>query len=139
MDLTEYPYLIPLFVPLFFIGLWLFISALFAFGSGWWSLARRFRAAARPEGQEVVGQVKKMGLLRENRITHLIVSESGLYLYPSLLFRFLHPALLIPWSRVGQAQKIKTLWWHTYSFDLDSTTSMSVTEDAYQAMRRYKA
>ncbi len=135
MDLTEHPYLFPFF----FIGLWLFICAFFAVISGWLSLARDFRAGQRPEGEKVMNQVKRMGVVRENMVTHMIVSESGLYLYASLLFRFLHPPLLIPWSRVRRARKIKTLWWHTYDFDLASITNIRVTQKAYNAISKYKA
>jgi hypothetical protein len=129
----------PLWFPLFFIGMWLFMSALFAFISGWLFLARRFRAGSRPEGQKVTGQVKQMGVVPENRVTHMIVSDSGLYLYASLLFRFLHPALLIPWSDVRLVREVKTLWWYSYELDLGSVTSLRVTRSAYEVLRRYVA
>jgi hypothetical protein len=135
MDLTEYPFLLPIF----FIALWLFISALFALISGWWSLAEDFRATAKPEGQNVTGQVKQMGIVPENRVTHMIISPVGLYLYASLLFRFLHPALLIPWSKVHEARRIKMLWWDTYQLDLDSITIIRVTQAAYDVIRQYKS
>src|ERR1043165_6724688 len=129
----------PLWFPLFFIGMWLFMSAFSAFISGWLFLARRFRAGSRPEGQKVTGQVKQMGVLPENRVTHMIVSDSGLYLYASLLFRFLHPALFIPWSDVRLVREIKTLWWYSYELDLGSVTSLRVTQNAYEVLRRYLA
>jgi hypothetical protein len=108
----------PLWFPLFFIGMWLLGSAFSALISGLGFLARRFRANSRPEGQKVTGQVKQMGIVPENRVTHMIVSDSGLYLYASLLFRFMHPALLIPWREVRLVREIKTLWWYTYELDL---------------------
>ena len=130
---------LPLWFPLFFIGMWLFMSAFFAFISGWLSLARRFRATSRPEGQKVTGQVKQMGVVPENRVTHMIVSDAGLYLYASLLFRLLHPALLIPWPDVRLVREIKTLWWYSYELDLGSVTSLRVTRSAYEVLRRYVA
>jgi hypothetical protein len=129
----------PVWFPLFFIGMWLLVSTFFAFISGWLSLARRFRAGLRPEGQKVTGQVKQMGVVPENRVTHMIVSDSGLYLYAGLLFRFLHPALLIPWSDVRLVREIKTLWWYSYELDLGSVTSLRVTRRAYEVLRRYVA
>src|ERR1041384_7445511 len=118
--------------PAIFIGIWLFNSALFSLVSGWHSLARHFRATSRPGGRKVTGQVKQMGIVPENRVTHMIVSESGLYLYASLLFRFLHPPLLVPWREVRFAREIKTLWWYTYEIDIAQTTSLRVTRNAYE-------
>ena len=135
MDLTEHPYLFPIF----FIGFWLFMSAFFAVVSGWWSLAQVFRSIEKPQGQKVAGQVRQMGIVPENRVTHLIVSAEGLYLYASLLFRFLHPALLVPWSRVNQAHRIKVLWWNTYRFELGSITTIRVTQAAYDVIRQYRS
>jgi hypothetical protein len=127
----------PLWFPLFFIGMWLFVSAFFALISGWVFLARRFRAGSRPEGQKVTGQVKQMGVVPESRVTHMIVSDSGLYLYASLPFRFMHPALFIPWSEVRLAGESKTLWWYTYELDLGSVTSLRVTRGAYEVLQRH--
>jgi len=127
----------PYLFPLFFVGMWLFISATFSFTSGWWSLAQYFRASERPDGQKVVGQVKQIGFIPENRVTHMIVSPDGLYLYASILFRFLHPALLIPWSEVHHVGTITLLLWPTYQFDLASTTRIRVTQTAYDAMAKY--
>ena len=129
----------PFWFPFFFIGLWLFMSAFFALVSGWLSLASHFRAASRPEGQKVTSQVKQMGMVPENRVTHMIISEHGLYLYASFFFRFLHPALLIPWSEVRLVHEVKTLWWYTYQLDIGQITTLRITRRAYEAMQRYVA
>ena len=133
MDLSKQPYLIPVFG----IGIWLFVSAIFSFMSGWWSLAQYFRAAERPNGERIIGQVKQIGWVPENRVTHMIVSPDGLYLYASILFRFLHPALLVPWSEVQHVGTIKMIWWQTYQFELASTMRIRVTQTAYDAMVKY--
>ena len=114
------------------------MSVFFSFISGWWSLADQFRAEERPAGEKVTSQVKQMGLVPENMVTHLIVSSSGLYLYASFLFRFMHPALLIPWSKISDPREIKTLWWRTYEYELDSTTTVRVTKTAYEAIERVR-
>jgi hypothetical protein len=132
-DTSEFP----LWIPFLFVGMWLFINAFFALISGWFSLARRFRASSPPDGQKVTGQVKRMGFVPENRVTHIIVSGSGLYLYASFFFRFMHPALLIPWSEVRQIREIKMLWWSTYELDLGSITSLRVTRTAYKALQKF--
>ncbi len=127
----------PFLIPVFFVGLWLIISASFAVTSGWLSLAQSFRASARPHGEAVYGQVKQIGFIPERAVTHMIVSADGLYLYASLLFRFLRPALLIPWSEVRYARTVTLVAWPTYQFDLASTTSIRVTQRAYDAMVKY--
>ena len=135
MNFDDNPYLFPIF----FVGMWLFISALFSMISGWWSLAEVFRATARPEGGERIrSQVKQVGWVPENRVTHMVAAPAGLYLYASLLFRFLHPALLIPWSSVGKAQRISIFWWPTYDYDLGSITTIRVTKRAHEAIEAYR-
>jgi len=133
MDFETKPYLFPIF----FIGMWFFMSAFFSVVSGWWSLASQFRATEMPGGEKIACQVKQMGIVPENRVTHMVVSHLGLYLYASFLFRFMHPALLIPWSNVGRPRKISTLWWSTYEYELDST-SIRVTQRAYEAIERFR-
>ncbi len=129
----------PIWIPFFVMGLWLFMSAFFALSSGWLALANRFRASFRPEGEKVTNQVKQMGIVPERSVTHMIISEQGLYLYASFLFRFLHPALLIPWNEVRLVSEHKTLWWYTYELDIGRITTLSVTRRAYEAMQRFVA
>lgn len=129
----------PIWIPFVIIGLWLFLSAFFAFSSGWLTLATKFRASSRPEGQKVLSQVKQMGTVPERSVTHMIVSQHGLYLYVFFLFRFLHPPVLIPWNEVRLVGEDKTLWWYTYELDLGRITTLSVTRRAYEAMQKYVA
>jgi hypothetical protein len=135
MDFKENPYVFPIF----FVSMWLFMSAFFSFISGWWSLARQFRATERPAGEKITSQVKQMGIVPENRVTHMVVSPYGLYLYASFLFRFMHPALLIPWSKIGRPRKIKTLWWSTYEYQLDSISTVRVTKIAHEVIVRHRS
>ena len=115
------------------------MSAFFALSSGWLALADQFHASFRPEGEEVRNQVKQMGTVPERSVTHMIVSEHGLYLYAFFLFRFLHPPLLIPWKDVRLVGEHKTLWWYTCELDIAQITTLSVTRRAYEAMQKYVA
>ena len=124
----------PILIPFFFIGLWLAITGLFAVVSGWLSLADRFRAVGKPEGRFIPSQVKSFGVVPENRVTHLIASPVGLYIYASFLFRFLHPALLIPWSHIGKAKEIERFWLKSYVYELNTTTSIVVTRWAHEVI-----
>lgn len=134
MDLENNPYL----APIVFVGIWLFLSAGFSLISGWWSLAKEFRATQMPAGEKITSQVKQMGPVPESGVTHMVVSQPGLYLYASLLFRFMHPALLIPWPKVGPPRKIETLWWSTYEYNLNSICSIRVTRRAYEAIEKLR-
>ncbi len=96
------------------------------------SLADRFRAVEKPQGRKIISEVKSCGVVPENRVTHLIASPAGLYIYASVLFRFLHPPLLIPWPLIAKAKEIKTIWWSRYEYDLNSVTSIIVTRWAHE-------
>lgn len=121
-----------------FAGLWFLMSAFFSLLSGWWALADQFPAAERPEGTRIRGQVKQLGLVPENRVTHMEVSSAGLYLYASLFFRFLHPPVLIPWSQVGKPKEVTTFWWKTYEYDLGLITTIRVTKRAHALMQNVR-
>lgn len=126
-------WLVPLF-PLFFVGMWLGVCALLAYLSGWPSLAAHFRAAARPAGEPLKGQVAGVGWVGENRVTHMIVSEAGLYLYVNPLFRILRPPLLLPWSRVRFQRERRFLFLSSYVFDLAGITTITVKRRGYEAI-----
>ena len=128
MSIQDKPY----FFLLVFAGMWLFMSALFSLTGGWSSLASQFRASERPEGTTIRSQVKQFGMIPENRVTHMVVSSAGLYLYASLFFRFMHPPLLIPWSSIGKPREVEGLWWTTYEYDLGLTTTIRVTKRAHE-------
>lgn len=119
------------------VGLWLINSAVSTLISGWFSLARRFRAMSRPDGQKVTGQVRMMGAVPQSGVTYMIVSDSGLYLYVGFLFRFLHPAFLIPWREVRLVREIKTLWWYSYELDFARITTLRITRKAYEAIQKH--
>ena len=129
---------LPLFL-LSFVGLWLFMSGLFAVISGWFSLAQDFKAMNKPAGEKITGQVKQFGIVPENRVTHMVLSNSGLYLDASVLFRFMHPPLLIPWSRISAPSVGSFLWSNHYNYDLASLCSIRVTERAHHAIERFRS
>ena len=87
MNFDDKPYLFPIF----FTGMWLFMSAFFSVITGWWSLAGVFRASGRPEGEKTTSQVKQIGWVPESLVTHMVVAPAGLYLYASFCFSFSTP------------------------------------------------
>ena len=108
----------PIFFPLYFVTLWLTIAAILSTFGGWRALADIFRA---PDGFSVEPgerfrarsiQVRRIALLPAsyNNCITLGVTSRGLYLVPMLIFRFLHPALLIPWHDVIAVREGRFLW-----------------------------
>lgn len=131
---VEFPlWLVPLF-PIFFVAVWLGVCAVTAYVSRWPALAAHFRAAGRPEGQPVEGQVRGMGWANENGVTHLVVSAAGLYLYVNPLFRFGRPPLLLPWERVRFLRERQFLTRRFYEFDLAGVTTLTLTQAGYEAI-----
>jgi hypothetical protein len=133
----EFPlWLVPLF-PVFFVAVWLGVCAVTAYVSRWPSLAAHFRAARRPEGRLVKGPVRGMGWANENGVTHLVVSDAGLYLYVNPVFRFGRPPLLLPWERVSFLRERQFLTRRFYEFDLAEITTLTLTEAGYDAIKAF--
>jgi hypothetical protein len=109
-----------------FAGFWLVITGLLSSLSGWPTLAATFPAGARPDGKGLWGQVLGIGKVRENNVTCLIPSPSGLYLYAMALFRFRRPPVLVPWAKVRYVDAGKFLWSRWYVLDLGGVTTLSV-------------
>jgi hypothetical protein len=101
-------WVIPLF-PVFFAGMWLFVTGLIATLSGWSSLGIRFREApdapaptARRFGMasvDLVNSALPLPMSYNNCIV-LGLGDAGIHLRTWLPFRFRHPPLLIPWAQV---------------------------------------
>lgn len=100
------PWLIAL-LPLLFILIWCLGLTTLGWLSGWRALARRYRAAVRPEGAHFAWQAGNIGGLGYRDCLTIRVAAEGLYLAMAWPFRAGHPALLLPWadlrvSRVGR-------------------------------------
>jgi hypothetical protein len=87
--------------PVYFLTLWLLVSASLSYVGGWYSLARVYRALLPFNGAKWGMQSGKMRWLANyNNILTLGVNQEGLYVATMFLFRFMHPPLLVPWSEV---------------------------------------
>jgi hypothetical protein len=134
-EASEIPAWLPYTLPLWFILVWLGVTGLLAEVSGWRRLARRYPGTVRPEGTRFLGQVASFGGVSENNVTFLVVSESGLYLYAFIVFRFLRPPILVPWREVAYVSEWRFLLWRTHRLRLGGTTSIWVKPKAYDALR----
>ena len=131
------PESLPLWFPFFFIALWLVVGALLGALGGWPRLAQKFRAAVRPTGSAIKSQVLSIGIVPEHRVTHMVPSEAGLYLWVNPLFRFLHPPLLIPWAEITAVREVKTFWWKTFELNIAGVTTIAVTRRAHELLQPY--
>lgn len=101
---------IPLF-PLFFVGMWMFVTALLSAAGGWGALGRlypdpdgRARSPLQSFGS-ASAYLRRGGIplpVNYNNCVVVEVAEAGLHLRPWLPFRFRHPPLLIPWDRIDR-------------------------------------
>jgi hypothetical protein len=92
--------------PLSLVVLWLVITALVGYISGWTTLAKHYRLNSTFVGQRWRMQSAQMRWLANyNNCLTLGSNESGLYLSILPLFRFRHPPLLIPWEEISLSRK----------------------------------
>lgn len=91
------------FFTVYFVTLWLGVSAILSFVAGWATLAKRFRYLNSFTGKCLAFQSGRMGMTNYGRCLTLGASAEGLYLAVMPPFRFHHPPLLIPWNEVSVA------------------------------------
>ncbi len=94
----QYPLL---YAAMFPVALWFLISALLSITSGWFSLSKLYRTEVPFEGAKWRGQSGRMRWLANyNNVLTLGANREGLFVACMLLFRFMHPPLLIPWKEI---------------------------------------
>jgi hypothetical protein len=110
--------LLPFAFPLFFAGMWIAIAALLSRLSGWSELAKRYPAAAEPEGERVVWTSAQIGGVSFRSCLNATLAPSGLYLVPARLFRLFMPPVLVPWSDIHFEGFTKVLFFELACFRL---------------------
>jgi hypothetical protein len=134
--MTQQPDLpFPFWFPFAVLGLWTVGSFLAAEKSDWRLLARKYRAAARPEGQSFRRQVYRVGAVPESGVTQLVIAARGLYLAPLLPFRLGRPPMLVPWSAIVGVVSGRSWGRRWYSLNIDGLTLIRVGAEAFEAMR----
>jgi len=91
----------PVLFPFFFLGMWLLFSFLLSRMGGWHLLAQTFRTDLPFSGNAWGFQSAMMRWAADYRhCLTLGACPEGLYMTIWLVFRFGHPALLIPWNEI---------------------------------------
>ena len=99
--LDQHPSLFAAIVPIYFLTLWLLIGAIVSVVGGWRSLSKLYRTQVSFGGAKWGLQSGQMRWRTNyNHVLTLGASGEGLYLAVSFVFRFMHPALLIPWREI---------------------------------------
>jgi len=84
-----------------FVTLWLVVSAMVSYMSGWFALSRFYRTRAPFDGAKWRWQSAHMRWLTHyNNVLTLGATQESLYLAVMPLFRFMHPPLLVPWNEI---------------------------------------
>ena len=98
------------FFPLFLV-FWLAICAVISVISGWRELAERFASNAPIEGERFRFQSGSMGSglfpVSYGGCLFVTVGRKGFALSILILFRFLHPRLVIPWTAVERCEPVR--------------------------------
>jgi hypothetical protein len=94
------PWLIIFAFPIFFVLLWIIITAFTSWLGGWARLAGYYAALSPFSGQKRTMQSGYLNWARYRGVLTLGANESGLYLAVMVLFRVGHPPLLIPWHDI---------------------------------------
>lgn len=106
-------WIIPLF-PVFFTAMWLLVTGTLSMVGGWSELARHYRDPGEaPRRSSIVLRGSSLGLrggwiplpTNYNNCVTLTLSGTGLHLRVFFVFRFRHPPLLIPWTRVERVER----------------------------------
>ena len=113
--------LIPLLAIGGFIGFWCLVVKLISF-AGWNRLAASFAYELdRPEGERFNFSNITVGRnARYNGCINYTVAGEGLHIKVSLPFRFAHPPLLIPWSRIIDVKPIQRFGFSIYEVEIEA-------------------
>lgn len=122
---------------LLFCGFWAGVTTLLAHLTGWPALAAAFPGGAVPPGERLRGMVYGFRRVNENRVTTVVPTAAGLYLYPMLLFRLARPPVLVPWNRVRYESERSFLWGRWHDIDLAGITTMRVAPALLPVLRRH--
>ena len=93
------------------VMVWVALLKIIARLSGWYTLRHTYETTYVLNEINYFGISGKIGKFYYNSVLNVSLSEEGLFLSVTPLFRFGHPVLLIPWSHIKNIhEKEKTLY-----------------------------
>src|SRR5438477_11166837 len=109
--------LLPVFA---FISIWIGVSAVLSYMSGWPKLAVEYRAQRPPCGKCYLLAGGKVGGVWYRGCLTIYTSAEGLYMSVWPIFRFREPPLFIPWTEIHYQREKRWLWLRVIVFDFCS-------------------
>lgn len=102
--------LIPVAFFILFPIIWCFVLWILSNVGGWKRLAEHYRTESEPSGETFYGVSGKVGLTNYNHALNCTANQEGLFLEVSLLFRFAHSRLFIPWTEFRDVRRTRLIW-----------------------------
>ncbi len=103
----------PQWLVLLFLAGWVVLCHVYALAGGWHRLAKTFRATAPAKGEAFRFASGAMGWpyfpVNYGACLFIALSDQGIHLTLARPFRFLSPALLIPWSSMASVTAQRSL------------------------------
>ena len=86
---------------------WVILIKFISHLSGWNTLRNTYETLDKSTEINYFGILGKIGKFYYNNILNIALSDEGLYLAVPPIFRFGHPALLIPWKAIKSTSDIQ--------------------------------
>jgi len=100
----------PLLFPVFFVGLWLAVTVVLGFLSGWYRLMEHYPDRPETPVLTLKNQSGTLGLVGMNRILNLSVCPSGLRIGMMRIFGPFSRDFFVPWNALSVNRKDRYLW-----------------------------
>lgn len=129
-----------LWFPVFFVALWLFVTYILGFASGWFRLMERYpdRADEKPL-QQLWMQSGQMGWVSMRGVLHLSACRSGLRVSMLRIFGAFQRPYLVPWRDITVRRKDRWLVGQVAELEFGNPKIANLTVSARVADRLAQA
>ena len=100
----------PIYFPLFFVLLWLAVTTILGFISGWFALMKSYPDRSENPLRTFATQSGYMGLVSMRSILNLSVCPSGLRVGMMRIFGVFCRDFFVPWNAINVTRKDRVLW-----------------------------
>lgn len=100
----------PFYFPIFFVLMWLLVTTVLGFVSGWYALMRRYPAHSESALRTFTGQSGSMNSVGMRSVLTLGVCPSGLSVGIMRIFGIFCRDFLVPWSELDVSRSDRFIW-----------------------------
>lgn len=115
-----------LYFPVFFVLLWLAVTVLLGFRSGWYSLMRRFPDRPETPLQTFKNQSGSIGIVSARSILNLSVCPGGLRVGMMRIFGPFSKPFFVPWHEISITRRDR-FWWKAATIAFGNPPVGSIT------------